>query len=432
MKKKTRSFLISKIFMVFAVVFVMALTMGTKSEAATAAPTGLRQSGAGESSVKIAWNPVFGEDINYYWRISDTSRFTTYNSDRASSSCNDSIYGLQAGKTYYVQIGTSVTSKWDSAPADTTWSPAVKVVTTPVEVDYKTIKFTSATETSISLSWGSVAGATSYKVKYWKSETSSDTGKWALTSRNSIKISRLSKNSEYSFSVYPIRKDGSYAAMQGYGAAKSWIPTLPTKVYGVDCTSFNMSTKKGEASFEWDRKDTANGYQYEIYKYNSKKRLVSGYTTNSYARYINVKSSKLKPRQFYRIRVRAYVNTSDNKKKYGAWSSYDYFSRCVGDDISLRKSGKSLKASWKKVSGAKDYTVYVANKYTGKYKKLTTTKKTYCTITKSLKKGKYYYVRIVPNMKVGRTTYKAVLNSKRVYSGYAWYSKYGRLYTYDY
>lgn len=76
--------------------------------------------------------------------------------------------------------------------------------------------------------------------------------------------------------------------------------------------------------------------------------------------------------QFYKLRVRAYV-TIDNKNYYGAWSDYTVFA--LQPKVGLKKSGKKLKITWKKVSGAKNYTVYMSTSKTGGYKKLTTTKK---------------------------------------------------------
>ena len=112
--------------------------------------------------------------------------------------------------------------------------------------------------------------------------------------------------------------------------------------------------------------------------------------------------------QFYKLRVRAYV-TIDNKNYYGAWSDYTVFA--LQPKVGLKKSGKKLKITWKKVSGAKNYTVYMSTSKTGGYKKLTTTKKRAYTAKKfkkkKLNKKKTYYVYVVANRKEGKKTYKS-------------------------
>ena len=57
------------------------------------------------------------------------------------------------------------------------------------------------------------------------------------------------------------------------------------------------------------------------------------------------------------------------------------------------KAKKQVKLTWKKVSGAKKYTVYRATSKNGKYTKIATTKKLSYT-NKKLKSGKTYYYKV--------------------------------------
>lgn len=427
-QKKLLRFMIT---FLLALSFVFAVRVDAK--AATPAPTGLKQTSSSTSSVGVKWDAIMGSDMYYYWRISETDTFASYRSDWngnvASSDCTDSISGLSAGKTYYVQVGTSATKNYTKAPDDVTWSPAIKVVTTPESVNANHVQFTDATETSISLTWNAVDGATSYKVEY--ALDSFDNAAVAYTNTASITLTGLTKNAKYDIKIYSQRQDGTdFIAYEKYASTVWNIPTLPTKITGVDCTYFNPSVKEGRANFEWDRNEVADGYKFEIWKYNGKKKIVS-VTTTSYSVYA-YKNSKLKDRQIYKIRVCGYVNTSNNEQKYGAWSSYDYFSRCTGSDTKLTKTGSKIKASWKKVKGATSYTVYMSTKTNGKYKKMGTTKKTSYTINKNIKKKTNYYVRIVPNYKKGGKTYTATVNSKSQYSAWCYWYPSGRFCSWSY
>lgn len=421
-------------FLALAMVFGMMFMFETDASAATPAPTGVKQISAGESSVEIGWDAVFGDNMWYYWRISDNSAFTSFRSDEEnsirSSDCKVNIYGLQAGKTYYVQVGTSATHDYDAAPADTTWSQVIEVLTVPDEVVSESILFTDATETSVSVAWTPVEGATHYTVNYWRSGENEDTCSSTVVTTAAAVLTGLAQNTEYTISVYPYRTNGVFTAKQDWGRRIFNVPTLPTKVTGLDCTYFNPYTKKGNITLDWDKNPVADGYKYEIYKYNGKKPLITGTYSSDWS---SVDNSKLKTNQVYRVRVCGYVCTTDNQMKYGQWSDCDYISRCVATGTKLKKvSGNKIKASWKKVQGATGYNVYIASKSDGKYKKVGSTKKTNYTFKRNMNKSGYVYVRILPYYKKGKKTYPATVNAKYQHSAYAHYYSSGRIYTYDY
>ena len=75
---------------------------------------------------------------------------------------------------------------------------------------------------------------------------------------------------------------------------------------------------------------------------------------------------------------------------------------------SVKKAGTGkMKLTWKKVSGATGYQVYMSTKKSSGYKRVATIKKnkTVTYTKKSLKKGKTYYFKIRTYKKVGKTTY---------------------------
>lgn len=72
------------------------------------------------------------------------------------------------------------------------------------------------------------------------------------------------------------------------------------------------------------------------------------------------KDSGLKASQLYRYKIRAYVYNRENKKtSYGKWTCFS--ATTWGRDMELRAtpvSSKSIKLTWKKVSGASGYEIY--------------------------------------------------------------------------
>lgn len=437
--KETRAFqLVMALLLTAGLIFAF----GTTAKAATPKPAGVKQIEDDCDSVKVSWDTVFGLNGYVCARISPNPQMDVCQEERVgykNETTEHAFYGLNSGKTYYVQIGTHA-SGWDytngCAPADVVWSDAVEVVTRPNSVEGKNITVEGATETSITVSWKAVEGATSYRALAYNKRGGEDESNAVsvISNGTSAEITGLQKNVKYMVKVLPQKTNSSntYTTKEPYDYGLEDVPTLPTKITGVNCERFDMSVKKGVARFAWDENPAAVGYQYEIYKYNGNKVLTKGYVNGLYQ---TVTNSKLKTRQVYKIRVRGYINKSNGEKVYGAWSDYEYFCRMAGSDVSLKKSGSNkLKTSWKKVTGATGYTIYLGTSSgtaNVKYKKVGTTKKNSYTIKTKIKKGKYYYVRVIPNYKKGKKTYSGTVNEKDSYSAYARCGSNGKCYYYN-
>ena len=174
------------------------------------------------------------------------------------------------------------------------------------------------------------------------------------------------------------------------------LSLVPTKVNNVHFTYFWDSLK--EVVMEFDKTVYSDGYAYELYNYKNKK-ISSGIASYSGTYLKNITSNA-----FYKVRVRSYV-TVNNKVLYGAWSDYKIFGQ--QPKVSIKASGRTLKLSWSKVKGARNYNVYMSTKQKSGYKKISTLKKTSLRVTKfkkkSLSKKKTYYVYVVANTKGGKT-----------------------------
>lgn len=401
LRKQTKKILF---VMLFALTLVLAGRVDANAQ--TAAPAGVKQVKAGNSSVTVQWDAVMQNDIYYYYRISNDSSFNSSKSERNYDESESYISGLSAGKSYYVQIGTSATHSGSTVPADVTWSKAIEVVTAPAQVASSSVKQSGAGTTSISLSWQAASGANCYKLTCYQSGTSENNASEIVSKKNSVKITGLKKNSRYQGHIYAGRTSSTgYTAYATSGGYYSNSAVTPTKITGVENTAFYPASNA--AYFEWKKANAANGYEYIIYD-NSKKKIYSGSRTSSAS--FRVSTNKLKKEQFYQIKVRGYVNLSNNKKAYGEWSDVLYFAKDPSYKLSVKTSKKKIQLNWKKVKGASNYTVYISDKQNSGYKKVGTynSKKTSATIRKfgkkALKSGKTYYVRIdaSKNVKVNK------------------------------
>ena len=272
LRKQTKKILV---VMLFALTLVLAGRVDANAQ--TAAPAGVKQVKAGSSSVTVQWNAVMQNDICYYYRVSDDAGFksNTTRSKRNYNASESYISGLSAGKSYYVQIGTS-TTKSSSAPDDTAWSKAIEVVTVPEQVVSNSVKQTGAGTTSISLSWQAASGANCYKLTCYQSGTSENNASEIVSKKNSVKITGLKKNSRYQGHIYAGRTSSTgYTAYATSGGYYSNSAVTPTKITGVENTAFYPASNA--AYFEWKKANAANGYEYIIYD-NSKKKISVSYT----------------------------------------------------------------------------------------------------------------------------------------------------------
>lgn len=375
--------------------FLLAMLFSISALAAPGAPSGLKQASASERSVKVVWNEVMGSSIRYEVQYSQDNR-NWYSIGYTTSNPEISKSGLTPGMTYYFRA-RAYENKY---PNDIygPWSASTTVVTTPVQIPYQKVIQTNAGTTSVTLQWDKSEGATGYNVYRVESSQEILVGK---TASNTYVINNLKAGSTYKYKVYPERSAGGYTAAASYGTTVSDVKTVPANVKNI-ITDYGYKNIK-KASVQWERAENANGYEIALYTLKNKKigsTKVLNYNTNSYT-FSNIK------KEFYKVKVRAYIQLKTGKK-YSSWST-SYIA--IQPEVEGKKSGTGIKASWDKINGATNYTVYISSKRSSGYKKVTTTKSTKTMIKKygssKLRKGRTYYIYVVANKKVGNKTYRS-------------------------
>lgn len=404
-----------------AAVCVLFLCMGMKAEAAEPAKvTGVEQTKGGSNNVTVKWSAVTGDNIQYKVELSTDKRFSSGNTrtENPYGTPERYISGLSTGTKYYVRV-RAYDKDAPASPGE--WSDTLEVVTAPAKNDNAKLTQTGSKATSITLKWTKNPEANAYRIEYYKSGNSSVKKTLDLGNVSSCTIKKLAKNSEYSFYVYPVLKSASGHRAVGYQDTYIYgCPTLPGKVSGFAAEFFSPTSLYLDLT--WNKRASADGYQYEIWTMAKKsKKLVSG-KTNSNTGSAFFSNNKFKNAQFVKIRLRPYVKLNNGSTKYGAWTGWKYTSKQPSVSIQNVKGGQKL--SWKKVTNADSYTVWVStNKNTG-YKKVATTKKTSLTVKKcgksALKDRKWYYYTIVANKKIGKKTYQG---SKTHYFSLIYYKK---------
>ncbi len=384
-----------------AVVCVVLLGVSVKTQAAPAQVQGLKQTNNSASSVTVSWDVLVADGIRYKVELSADKSFSSVKTEETTGA-TEYFYGLSAGKKYYVRViayekSTGILGRY---------SEILEVVTKPDNAK-RNLRQTAASTTSISLKWDKNAGANAYQLEYYKDGASNVKKVVNLGDVQSYTCNKLSQNSNYVFRLYPVMKSASGYTAVGYTSDTIYnCPVLPGKVSGFTASFSSPTTKYLELS--WDKRNSANGYQYEVYSLASKKakKLLSGKKTYNGTAH-SISSNKLVKAPFLKVRIRAYVTLSTGTK-YGAWSTWTYTAKQPEIKISNVRGGQKL--TWKKISGADSYTLFVSTKRENGYKKVGTVSKNSLVVKKcgkkALKSGKSYYYTIVANKKIGKKTYK--------------------------
>lgn len=177
-------------------------------------------------------------------------------------------------------------------------------------------------------------------------------------------------------------------------------PQKPAKVSGLKVSKATASSLK----FSWKK---ANGVNYQLVFYKGSQKVSTKYTKNNSYTY-----AKLKAATAYTLKVTPYREVN-GKKVYAASAGMLKTTTAPAKVkvTSVKQSGKNkAKITWKKVTGASGYEIYMKTG-NGKYKKVKTiTKgKTVCYTQTKLKKGKTYQFQVRAYTKAGNT---------KVYGGY--------------
>lgn len=397
MSEKKSIFVTKKLFAVVVLSFLLTMLFGMSVFAAPAAPSGLRQTSAYTNTAKIVWNAVVGKNIRY------NVQYSTDNRNFSDASTYDNSYpeiyksNLSTGSTYYFRVRAYeyVYGKPNDYSA---WSPSLEVVTVPDRVKTENLSQSAAKTSSISLNWSPVTGATRYQV--YRVDGSAQILA-ATTTSPSVTIGNLKTGTNNYLRVYAERVSSSGYVARNDSSAYIYANTLPGTVTGIKVT--NSYPYSNKAALAWNRADNAKGYQIAVYTMKNKK---TGKTLNVSGNSYN--TIKMDQKSFYKVKVRAYIQLSSGKKIYGNWGSTYVANQQI---VKVRNVSGGLTASWPKVTGATNYTVYVSDKAKKGYKKVSTTKSSSYTLkkfkSKSLKKGKNYYFYVVANKKVKSKTYKS-------------------------
>ncbi|CCY60037.1 fibronectin type III domain-containing protein [Coprococcus eutactus] len=404
MKNRNLSILKAFIFVMMAVCF---FSNGTLKASAASEVKGLTQTRSEEDSVTVSWKSLknaYGYDVFISSGNGKYKRLTNKTCDVVGSkNTKKKISNLTSSRTYYVVVKAvykKENGKYKIGPA----GKRLEVVTSPSKTAKSTIKQIKATPHYIRFKWDKVRGANRYIVYV-------NDKKKAVVKKNAVSI-RVRTGSVNNVRVVPVKRSSSGFMAKGGNIEAYDFYSSPKRPKRVAAFRYNnllwQPTESNTVTIGWTKaagdKYDPTGYQMEVYSLEGR-RLNLYYSTKTKLS-INIPSVENKG---FKVRVRAYVKIN-GKKYFGKWT--DMQTVIPQAKISMKRTGRnSVEINWESVKNVTKYHVYACNDIKAEkpewYEVATVGAGTNSYEYNNCIEGKYTAMYVIPEVQVGRNTYKA-------------------------
>lgn len=404
MKNRNLSILKAFIFVMMAVCF---FSNGTLKASAASEVKGLTQTRSEEDSVTVSWKSLknaYGYDVFISSGNGKYKRLTNKTCDVVGSkNTKKKISNLTSSRTYYVVVKAvykKENGKYKIGPA----GKRLEVVTSPSKTAKSTIKQIKATPHYIRFKWDKVRGANRYIVYV-------NDKKKAVVKKNAVSIC-VRTGSVNNVRVVPVKRSSSGFMAKGGNIEAYDFYSSPKRPKRVAAFRYNnllwQPTESNTVTIGWTKaagdKYDPTGYQMEVYSLEGR-RLNLYYSTKTKLS-INIPSVENKG---FKVRVRAYVKIN-GKKYFGKWT--DMQTVIPQAKISMKRTGRnSVEINWESVKNVTKYHVYACNDIKAEkpewYEVATVGAGTNSYEYNNCIEGKYTAMYVIPEVQVGRNTYKA-------------------------
>jgi len=226
----------------------------TAPTVAPTAPTGVAAA-PGDGQVTISWNAVAGAtSYNLYWATAPG--VTPATGTQIAGVTSPFVHGALVNGTTYYYVVTAVNALGESpASAQASASPAAAVAVPAAPTGLAA----SPGDTQVTLSWSSVAGATSYNV-YWATSpgVTPATGARIPGATSPFVQGALINGTMYYYIVTAVNAVGESAASTGVSAAPAVATAVPSAPTGLTATAGD-----GQVTLSWSA--VAGATSYNIY-----------------------------------------------------------------------------------------------------------------------------------------------------------------------
>ncbi len=355
------------------------------------APQGLSATTLSDATIRLTWHHVVGADRYRLYRSAGQSGNGNHNGENNGSdslqteistidSTSDTVYAdmhLTAATSYFYAVD-AINSAGISPRSDTvsarTADPAIAIPTVPQQLSVQ-----SATHSSITLSWQTVTGASSYSL-YRSSAIAGPFNPIQTTGLTTATDTGLRQNTTYYYTVAAVNSAGASNQSTAISAATSLFLAPPTSVTATSLSSSSIS-------LFWTAANGATGYAIYRSTTTGGNYLQAGLTTAT-----TFTDTGLAPGTTYTYTVTSRSGPSESDPSDAISAATGTAVPSVPQQITaVAQSTGSIIISWAPVSGADGYTVYSSTDPVSTFTRLATTGSTSYTHNGLTSSSTVYY-----------------------------------------
>lgn len=345
------------------------------------------------SSIKFKWSKV--KNATGYQVVFYNAKTKKWVVEKNTTALNYTDTGLNELTTYYYRVRAFVKKSGKVTYGKYSPKLAVKTAEAPVVVGrVEPVTVSGQTDSSVTIKWPKVAGATGYRV-YFYSETQRMWIDEASVTGLSYTDTALLPGAAYSYRVRAfVKKNGKIT----YGKYSSTIKaqTLPTVVTGLKIDGVTENS----ISVSWDKSRGATAYEIYDINYKGEKSLLASVSGTKYTAEGLASLSK------HNFSVRSVAKTS-------AATTYSAFCDAVTGKTLLSTvesirvldlTKDRIEFTWDDVNGADEYTISYRDANSGEWIDVITTKDTVFSF-ENLKPGTEYNIRFLVSSGTEKSKY---------------------------
>lgn len=305
------------------------------------------------TTVKLTWKK--GGACDGYRIYVYNSSIKDYTYIKTVTTESATLTGLSKNKTYKFKVNEYVNNGSSRLLAS---GITIQAATKPTAPANFTVKASSPS--TIRLAWSGVSGATQYRIYYYDTKTKKHTYIGSTTSKEYL-VKNLKRNKTYTFSIRAVKDVAGTLFYGTYtdGLKASTAPNYAKDLQYTSCTTSSITMK-------WTGASGVTGYW--VYKQNTATGQFEKYLSTTDTS-LTIKNLTTAQRDTYKVRA---YKTVAGRNYYSEYTNEIEITTRPAQvsGLTLKKSGKTVVVSWKKVARSSAYEVCRYDPKTKKYTRI--------------------------------------------------------------